>query len=695
MLLATLATTLRDWGLPATARTYFVITILMVATLIILETWDMFHRTIARMQVAGFLLAIVKVIAIVSTMLALALLPFVRLRWVIVGALGLMGLLTAYRELRRRLRAGDRSPSSYSGGFVVVLQFLSFVLLVVSGLAVLIELIIAPARVLQNGMMLNDAILGWVEVLATLLTLLLLYYVAFYVTRRILRTSSFSWIDPPNWRTLLPHLKFTRKAAWRIPPWRESKLVDVVRLAYIEHIAGSTHIADVTAAAQIQPLLHPERGFTFAVIGDPGEGDHSQIAPHIGQDDVQEAMENADRLPANPGFIVISSDVVYPAGELMDYERTVYRPYRVTEGNPSPLVYGLPGNHDWYNNLKGLFLNFGYAAAHTTSDDAQIQAWANAMRSGPWARYGLPHGQLRWNEVAFLRERYGLTRLGGDLTRPATHQRLPFFELDFGAVPFVFLAVDVGCVGSIDAVQMAWLEERLAAAYAAEKIIAVVLSEPLYVDGAFADGDDMRRIYEVLRRYQTDVVMGGDTHSYQHYEVRYITDGSPHIAHHFVNGGGGAYLSAPVDLNWHTPTGLTPLESRFVYRDDEHEIVDRVILKSIFPTARELRAKFTGESTSEDWRLRRTLLGLESRLLERGYTNALDHDRAPLLQSFVTLSMAQTTAGWRLRVVPWFTKGPNDELQPQPPIDILAPTRTTPPPPAPTPDALLGMVGRD
>ncbi|HYF64656.1 MAG TPA: metallophosphoesterase, partial [Herpetosiphonaceae bacterium] len=684
MLVASLATTLRDWGLPANARAYFLLTGAMVVILIILETWDMFHRSMEKIQLTGFVLALVKVIAIGSTMLTLALLPFERLRWVMAVDLTLMGLLTVYRELRRRIRAGDHSPSSYSGGFAVVLQFLSFVLLAASGLAVLIELVIAPARLLESTMIVNEAIQSWVEVLATLLTLLLLYYVVFYITRRILNTGSFSWIDPPNWRTLLPHLKYTRKARWGLPPWRESKLADVVRETYIRHIAGSEDVAAIAEAARIQPVLRPERGFTFAVIGDPGEGDHSQIAPAIGQEEIQDAMDMADAPPANPGFIVISSDVVYPAGELMDYERTVYRPYRVVEGGPSPLIYGLPGNHDWYNNLKGLFLNFGYAAAHVESDDAQIRDWAQAMRTGPWARYGLPHGQLRWNEVAALRERYGLNRLGGDLSRPDTHQRLPFFELDFGAVPFVFLGVDVGCIGSIDSLQLAWLEDRLQAAYAAEKIIAVVLSEPLYVNGAFAEGEGMRPLYELLRRYEVHVVMGGDTHSYQHYEVRYIArNGQPHVAHHFVNGGGGAYLSVPVDLRWHTPTGMTPLESRFVYRDDEHDIVDRVILKSIFPTARDLRAKFTGQS--EGWAIKRKLIGLEPRLLERGYTNALDHDRSPLLQSFVTLSMARTSAGWRLRVVPWFTKGPQDALQPQPPIDILAPNHTSPPPPAPAP----------
>ncbi|MBA3469778.1 MAG: metallophosphoesterase [Herpetosiphonaceae bacterium] len=692
MIVASLATTLRDFGLPVTARSYFLITSIMVIILIALETIDTFQRSVPAMQVTGLILAVVKVVATVSTLMTLLLLTFERLRLVILVCLAIMGLLTLYREVRRRIQAGDRSPSSYIGGLTVIVQFLSMILLTASGLAVLIELIIAPARLLESEMVFSDAIRGWVEALATIVFLLTLYYLGFYLVRRILGSNSFSWVDPPNWRTVLPHLKYTLKARFGFPPWEESQLAATVRVAYIKHIVGSAELDAVVAAARIQPVLYPERGFTFAVIGDPGEGDHSQIAPSIGQEEVQEAMEAADLPAANPGFIVISSDIVYPAGELMDYERTVYRPYRVDPGNPSPLIYGLPGNHDWYNHLKGLFLNFGYPAAHVESDDPQLQAWAEGLRTGPWARYGLPWGNLRWNEVANLRLRYGLSRLGGDMARPETHQRLPFFELDFGAAPLVLLAADTGCVGGLDAIQFDWLEDRLRAAYADRKIIAVVLSEPLYVNGAFAAGDQARSIYELLRRYETHVVMGGDTHSYQHYQVKYLTHkGTPHTSHHFVNGGGGAYLSAPVDLNWRTPTGMTPLEQRFVYRDPEHEIVDQVLLKTIFPSAKELRAKFTGQA--EGWALRRWLVGREPGLLSRGLTNALDHDRSPLLQSFVTLSMARTPDGWRLRVVPWFTKGPKDELQPQAPIDILAPTdEITRPLPALTPEAMLSDV---
>ena len=62
----------------------------------------------------------------------------------------------------------------------------------------------------------------------------------------------------------------------------------------------------------------------------------------------------------DPGFVMIISDVIYPAGDVDDYVDGVYRPYR---GEPphfrvdAPLL-GLPGNHDWYDGLAGFMYHF-------------------------------------------------------------------------------------------------------------------------------------------------------------------------------------------------------------------------------------------------------------------------------------------------------------------------------------------------
>src|SRR4029078_11861086 len=80
--------------------------------------------------------------------------------------------------------------------------------------------------------------------------------------------------------------------------------------------------------------------FSFVVIGDTGEGDASQHALRdqlltvAGQEDVR--------------FVVISSDVVYPNGSMIDYETNFCLPFK---GVTKP-VYAIPGNHDWYDAIE-------------------------------------------------------------------------------------------------------------------------------------------------------------------------------------------------------------------------------------------------------------------------------------------------------------------------------------------------------
>lgn len=48
-------------------------------------------------------------------------------------------------------------------------------------------------------------------------------------------------------------------------------------------------------------------------------------------------------------FLVVSSDVIYPAAAIEDYERNFYLPF---QGFAKP-VYAIPGNHDCYDALEG------------------------------------------------------------------------------------------------------------------------------------------------------------------------------------------------------------------------------------------------------------------------------------------------------------------------------------------------------
>jgi hypothetical protein len=79
--------------------------------------------------------------------------------------------------------------------------------------------------------------------------------------------------------------------------------------------------------------------FSFLLVGDVGEGDHSQYA-------VVPALEAKAEGTA---FLFVCSDVIYPLGDDNDYRNKFYRPYK---DYPGP-IYAIPGNHDWYDGLEG------------------------------------------------------------------------------------------------------------------------------------------------------------------------------------------------------------------------------------------------------------------------------------------------------------------------------------------------------
>src|SRR5947209_5783637 len=57
-------------------------------------------------------------------------------------------------------------------------------------------------------------------------------------------------------------------------------------------------------------------------------------------------------------------------------------------------------------------------------------------------------------------------------------------------------------------------------------------------------------IHQLLREHRVRVVMAGDTHYFEYYREPYEAGGEPRVLHHFVNGGGGAYMSIGTPLDW-------------------------------------------------------------------------------------------------------------------------------------------------
>ena len=79
----------------------------------------------------------------------------------------------------------------------------------------------------------------------------------------------------------------------------------------------------------------------------------------------------------------------------------------------------------------------------------------------------------------------------------------------------------------------------------------VILGHPLYAGGGYQGTDEaFGSIHRLLRQYKIPIVMAGDTHDFEYYREEYNSGDGPQVMHHFVNGGGGAYLSIGTALDW-------------------------------------------------------------------------------------------------------------------------------------------------
>ena len=259
--------------------------------------------------------------------------------------------------------------------------------------------------------------------------------------------------------------------------------------------------------------------FSFVVIGDPGEGDASQ---HILRDQLLAVAERPD-----VRFVVISSDVVYPNGSMIDYEACFWLPFK---GVTKP-VYAIPGNHDWYDALEAFLATFLQADAARAAMRARVEADLRLTSTTGDRIEGLIE------QAGRLRQEYGV---------PTGFQRGPFFELQ--TERFALVAMDTGVVKRIDEEQWKWLESALARARG--KLTMAVLGHPFYAKSyEMTQGNEaFGRLKRLLLDHGVTIMMAGDTHDLEYYREPPAA-GRPAV-HYFVNGGGGAYLSMGSALEW-------------------------------------------------------------------------------------------------------------------------------------------------
>ncbi len=302
--------------------------------------------------------------------------------------------------------------------------------------------------------------------------------------------------------------------------------------------------------------------FSFLVIGDPGEGDPSQ---HVLRDQILEATSREE-----VRFILISSDVVYPTGAMKDYEKNFWLPMK---GTRKP-VYAIPGNHDWYDALEAFTATFMEPGAARAAMRARVAA-DNHLSATTDGRI-----DELIAKAAFFRQQYGV---------PTGFQRAPFFDVQ--TPQFALIAVDTGVARTVDPVQWRWLETALDEARG--KTVMAVLGHPFYAGGQYtATGHEgFTRVHDLLKRHGVPIVMAGDTHDLEYYaESQPGTAGPP--VHHFVNGGGGAYLSFGTALAWPT----TPAASRWGFYPRTDQVRSKITTNLTIsqPVALSVTASITG-----------------------------------------------------------------------------------------------------
>lgn len=369
-------------------------------------------------------------------------------------------------------------------------------------------------------------------------------------------------------------------AEHRTDTWRES-MIAAVKEEYGEPAQKPDFL-------RLKPEgVEEAKDFSFLVIGDTGEGDPSQ---HILRDQFWLLGQKPE-----VKFLVLSSDVIYPSGAMKDYEPKFYLPFK---GFTKP-IYAIPGNHDWYDALEAFSANFLEPKAARAAMRARREVDLNLTTTT----------ERRTDEMirqaAFLREAYQLN---------TALQRAPYFEIH--AAEFSLIAVDTGIQRRVDDAQMRWLEEALERARGKFKM--VILGHPLYAAGHYqaAEEPDFARIHELLKKHSVAVVMAGDTHDFEFYKEPYEAAGTSRSMYHFVNGGGGAYLSIGTALSWPkeppvAECGFYPRADALISRLDEQTPAWK---RPLWWWVKHLQA---WPSSPE------------------GVASAFEYDRAPFFQSFM------------------------------------------------------------
>jgi hypothetical protein len=401
-----------------------------------------------------------------------------------------------------------------------------------------------------------------------------------------------SWyFDTENWASGI----WDTWAAQRSDEWRMA-------------MTRSTGVPITSNAFRVAPEgLNDSADFSFIVVGDPGEGDASQL---VLKDQIIKVADQKD-----VRFVVISSDVIYPSGAMKDYERKFYMPLK---GVTKP-VFAIPGNHDWYDALEGFVANFYTPEAARRSMQARLNEDLNISSTTQ------ENIEEMVEEAKFLRKEYQV---------PTGYQQAPYFQVS--TAQFVLLCIDTGVKREVDSLQLEWVKKVLANSKG--KFVMALLGHPFYAIGEYQGSmnPEFEALHALFRQHKVPVVMAGDTHDFEYYpELAKNNDG--HTMHHFVNGGGGAYLSIGTAL---AKAYSMPTED-YAYYPSKDPLISKINKNTSwykYP-AWWYTKKFDGWPFSAEW-----------------LSAAFDYNVAPFFQSFMEVRVEPSKK--RVRYILYSQYGP-------------------------------------
>jgi hypothetical protein len=299
---------------------------------------------------------------------------------------------------------------------------------------------------------------------------------------------------------------------------------------------------------------------------------------------------------------------------MKDFEKKFYMPMK---GVTKP-IYAIPGNHDWYDALDGFSANFYEPEIAKRSMQARIN---EDLQISSTTQKKIDE---MVDQAAFLRKEYRV---------PTGYQKAPYFQVTNGN--FVLLCIDTGVKRQLDSLELAWVKQVLENSKG--KFVMALLGHPFYAIGEYQGSlnPEFEKLHELLRSHKVPVVMAGDTHDLEYYiEKPKQKDG--HTMHHFVNGGGGAYLSIGTAMAKaeHMPT------DDYAFYPSHDPLVKKIEANTSwykYPVWWYTK-KFDGWPFSAEW-----------------LSAAFDYNVAPFFQSFMEIRVERSSN--KVRFIPYSQHG--------------------------------------